>query len=183
MKTINHEKSATTFSKERQFLIVVFATAGFFLFSLVMLDYYQNCAPTDCLAVQSALRIFHNLAFVAIFPVINLFPIPLTLRLFVPCLILFFLMLVSFYGLRLETGGWSRAFADTVELALTMVVLFETGLYFLDPYWWSVHFSNLSTFPFSSITNEGIAAVSLVCLISMFSLRHTMRKALRMSAV
>lgn len=179
MKTISSVKSAQQVDWRRQLLIVVFATAGFFLFSLVMLDYYQNCAPTDCLAVHSALGFFHSLAFAAIFPVINLFPIPLTLRLFVPSLALFSLMLTSFFGLKFKTRGLPSAFADTLELALSMVILFEAGLYFLDPYWWLIHFSNLNSFPFSSITNQEIAATSAVSFSAIVCFRYTMKHAVK----
>lgn len=159
-------------------MVVVFSTAGFFLFSLVMLDYYQNCAATDCLAVHLALGFFHNLAFTAIFPVINLFPIPLTLRLFLPSLVLFFLMLASFLLLRIESRDLSVALVDTLELALVMVVLFEVGLYFLDPYWWLVHFSNINSFPFSLITNEEIGLASAVFLSMIVCLKYTMKRKL-----
>jgi len=124
---------------QNQIAVILFVVSGFYLLCLVMLDYYQNCGA-NCLAVHSALSVFHNFDFAAVFPIINLFPIPLTLRLFVPCLILFAILLASFSMLRIEKG-LLRAALDVFDLALLVVVLFEAGLLFLAPDWWQVHFS------------------------------------------
>ena len=65
---------------------------------------------------------------------------------------------------------------STVELALVLVIAFETGLYFLGPDWWQVHFSNLNSFPFSTITNEDVTLISILILASLVTLKLIMKK-------
>lgn len=129
-----------------------------------MLDYYQNCSVLDCAQLHSILWPFHNFDFAVIFPVTRLFPIPITLGLFVPCMTLFFAMLASFFVVRTGDRSAVRALTDTLAVGLLIVILFESGIYFLNHDWWDVHFSNLTAFPFSSITNFEIAVVSILVL-------------------
>jgi hypothetical protein len=143
---------------------VLFSTAGFFLFCLVGLDYYQNCSELDCAAVHAYLHFFDVFDFAVVFPIFKFFPMPITLRLFVPCVFLFSVMLLSFFGLRALEKGSFVAFMDSFQLALGMILLFEIGLYFLDPDWWLVHFSNITSFPFSVVTNEDIAITAAALL-------------------
>jgi hypothetical protein len=160
-------KTPTSSSWKRGFL-VLFATASFFLLCLINLDYYQNCSASDCAVVHSSLGFFYKLDFAALIPVVNRLPIPLMLRLLVPSLFLFSLMLFSFFMLMLYHNGLAFALMDTVELAFLVTILFEVGLYFLNPLWWQVHFSNLSTFPFSVVTNEDVAAIAGAALLITF---------------
>ena len=148
-------------------MIALFVVSSFFLICLIALDYYQNCAATDCAVVHASLAFFYELDFASVIPLINLLPIPLTLRLFVPSFILFSLMLISIFYLIFVRNGVKSALIACIELTLSVEILFEAGLYFLDPGWWSVHFSNLSSFPFSAITNENlaIAAGSLLLIV------------------
>ncbi len=166
LKSISRkEKLTSEFDWRKQGEIVILFVSGFYFLCLIALDYDQNCTPWDCAAVHSSLIFFHNFDFSVVFPIINLFPIPLTLRLFVPTLVLFATMLVAFFELRLSRRRIYGALEDAIELALTIVVLFEIGIYYIDPDWWQVHFSNLSSYPFSSITNEDIAISAAAILI------------------
>ena len=88
-------------------------------------------------------------------------------------------MLVSFFGLRVPRKGSLVALVESIELALTIVILFEAGLYFLDPGWWQIHFSNLDSFPFSLITNEDIAAAAVLALSLILVSRAVLRSLAR----
>lgn len=156
-----------TLTWKTQGLIVLFCTSAYFLLCLVGLDYYQNCSETNCLAVRAAFGVFHNFDFAVVFPIIKYFPMPITLRLFIPCAFLYVLMLFSYFALRFPTKGVVGAFTDLVQLAVLIIFLFEVGLYFLDPDWWLIHFSNIETFPFSVVTNQEIAEASLALLLAI----------------
>ena len=167
--------SVSAFSWRRQGLFALPAVAGFFLFCLIALDYYQNCAASDCAAVHSALDFFHTFDFAVIFPIVNLLPIPLTLRLFVPCFVLYATMVLSVFALRLPGKGFLLSLVDSIEFATSLVVLFEVGLYFVNPDWWYVHFSNFGTYPILLITNETLATISAAILLTIICGRLVLR--------
>lgn len=175
MKSISpNEKLASSFSWRKQGKIVVLVSSAFYLFCLIALDYDQNCSPYDCAVVHSWLVLIKNFDFSVVFPIINLFPIPLTLRLFGPTVVLFVTMLVAFFELRLNQRRLVRALEDTIELALLILILFEIGIYYLDPDWWQVHFSNLNSFPFNSITNEDVAVIAATILLPILCSRFVL---------
>lgn len=148
--------------------IAVFAASAFFLFCLVMLDYYQNCSMENCATVHYFLWPFHLFDFAVIFPIIDLFQLPITLRLSIPCLVLFSIFLVSFFALRIHTGALT-SLIETLLFGLFIVILFESGIYFLAPDWWNIHFSNVSFFPLSIISNYDVFLGSVPTLIIVLS--------------
>ncbi len=105
-----------------------------------------------------------------IISVVNSLPIPITLTLFIPCLTLFVLVLWSVVVLR-SSQGFGKSLVDSLQVRLLVVIVFETGLYFFDPTWWSVHVTNLNLYPFTLLTNEIVFSSALVLLVVGLSYR------------
>ncbi len=84
-------------------------------------------------------------------------------------------MVLSVFALRLPGKGFLLSLVDSIEFATSLVVLFEVGLYFVDPDWWYVHFSNFGTYPILLITNETLATISAAILLTIICGRLVLR--------
>lgn len=142
----------------------------FTLVCLMLLDYDENCSIRDCAAVHHALASVYSFDYSYLVPIINSMPIPITLTLFVPCLALFTLILWSMVVLR-SSGGFFTAILESFQVLVFAIILFEIGLYYLDPDWWTVHATNLSLYPFTVITNEMTFDIALGLLFATIALR------------
>ncbi len=140
------------------------ALGSFLLACLILLDYDENCSVTDCAAVHHVLGAVSSFDYSYIVPVIDSLPIPLTLRLFIPCLTLFVLVLWSIVVLR-STQGFGKAIFDSSQVGFLTIILFETGLYFFDRTWWNMHVTNLSFYPFTLVTNKIVFSLVFVLFI------------------
>ncbi len=155
---------------------MAFGASSLLLALLVLLDYYENCSMYNCAEVHHLLGWAYVFDYAYLVPTINSLSIPITLRLIVPCLALFAMALVSVFILKLQNRVGKALFA-TFRVALIAILLFEGGLYYFSPDWWTIHFSNFSQYPFSIVTNEVIFYISLIVLLCAtllpFFIQHT----------
>lgn len=149
--------------------VICLALGAFFLACLFLLDYDENCWVGDCAAVHHSLAAVYFFDYSYLVPIINALPIPITLTLFIPCLTLIVLVLWSVVVLR-SGGGLYGAIFDSLQVGLLIAVLFETGLYLVNPAWWQVHATNLNLYPFTMVTNQLVftSAVALFAAMTVY---------------
>jgi hypothetical protein len=170
--------------KTRAAFTFTLGASFYLLFLLVLLDFDENCSMANCALVHHYLNWAYVFDFAYLIPFINSLPIPLTLRLDIPCFALFATLLFSVLILRLN-NGMGRALLDCLAVGLASILLFEIGVYFLSPTWWAVHFSNFTEYPLSTVTNEILFFAALLLFIgnnlfrvlrrgpeSLFPLKH-----------
>jgi hypothetical protein len=149
---------------------------SFILACLLSLNYYYNCSHADCASVHAALAPFYAFDFEYVFPATRMIHFPYIVVLFVECVYLYFIAIGSFVIFRMtQVHAWS-SILDGLGFGFLILVVFETGIYFIDPGWWGVHVTNFIFYPLSLLTNESLFAISFVCFIIIIAnkwLLHT----------
>lgn len=150
--------------------LACFSVCLFFLVCLILLNYYYNCSEAVCATIHSVLSPVYLLDFALVFRVLDLFPAPYSVFLFVQCAYLFLLLLGSFAVLRLRRGV-GHALFDSFQLGLFSLALYESGIFFLDSGWWNVHVTVFGGYPVSEITNENLFLLASILLIACLVIR------------
>jgi len=64
---------------------------------------------------------------------------------------------------------------DTFEFGCFVLIIYEIGIIFLDPDWWTLQFTSLGGYPFSDVSNEDVMIISLLLIVAAFSIRNFRR--------
>jgi hypothetical protein len=130
-----------------------------------MLSYYENCSITNCAKVHSYLGWFDWFDYKHVITSIKWIPIPLTLGLIVPCMFLFGILLFCVVLLRIG-HGIKQAHLGGYFTGLFVILLYESGIHFMAPDWWTSQFSNLVAGTFLvSVTNEVVFCEALIMFV------------------
>lgn len=150
------------------------ALTSFLLACLLMLNYYYNCSTTDC-EVHKIFGIVYSFDFDFVFPLTSGIHFPYMFILFFECAYLFFTAVVSFGLFRALRVPLTRAVFESMEFGLTILIVFELGIYFIDPNWWTAHVTSF-LYPLTIITNENLLIVALASLAFLSGIMHLSKR-------
>jgi len=162
----------TEISGKKLRLVLRIVASGICLFSsfvlscLLLLNYYYNCSVADCITVHRILTPAYSFTVEFIFPLTKMISLPYMVILFVECVYFFSFSAISFAIFRATKVSMIKALSDGFKFACVILVIFETGIYFIDQGWWNVQVTSFIFYPLSLITNQDLLIIS-ACLLGI----------------